>query len=90
MKYYFLTVIFFIMYQNIIQYRSHGLTFTDENIIWLSAVYKNNYVLTDDSLCCVSKLMYVQYTVPLKWGEINIWVKSEIYQGTYSDIVSNV
>jgi len=56
----------------------------------LSAVYKNNYVLTDDSLCCVSKLMYVQYTVPLKWGEINIWVKSEIYQGTYSDIVSNV
>jgi len=36
------------------------------------------------------KLLYLQYTVPLKWGEINIWVKSEIYQVTYSDIVSNV
>jgi len=33
------------------------------------------------------KLLYLQYTVPLKWGKINIWVKSEIYQVTYSDIV---
>ena len=36
------------------------------------------------------RLLYLQYTVPVKWGEINVWVKSEIYQVTYSDIVSNM
>lgn len=27
------------------------------NIVWLSAVCKSNYVLFDDSFCCVSKTL---------------------------------
>jgi len=74
------------MYQNIIQFVTWPFIYRWTSFDCLQYVKIIMYWLMIFFVVSL-KLLYLQYTVPLKWGKINIWVKSEIYQVTYSDIV---
>lgn len=50
-------VLYSLLYTKILFNLCHMALHLQMNIIWLSAVCKNNYVLIDDSICCVSKTL---------------------------------